>query len=241
MAELDGKVVLVTGASRGLGYQAALEAARRGAHVIAIARTVGGLEDLDDDIKRLGGSTTLVPLDLRDFEAIDRLGLSIFQRWGKLDGLVANAAALGVITPLAHLDPKDFEQTFGLNVTANYRLVRSLDVLLRQSDAGRAVFLSSGAVDGVRPFWGLYAASKSALEVMVRSYADELSVSRATANVFDPGRLRTQMRAKAYPGEDPDTLPHPSTAAPALIDMISPNYSGNGQRVDFLSKETRPL
>ena len=241
MSELDGKVVLVTGASRGLGYQAALEAARRGAHVIAIARTVGGLEDLDDDIKRLGGSTTLVPLDLRDFEAIDRLGLSIFQRWGKLDGLVANAAALGVITPLAHLDPKDFEQTFGLNVTANYRLVRSLDVLLRQSDAGRAVFLWSGAVDGVRPFWGLYAASKSALEVMVRSYADELSVSRATANVFDPGRLRTQMRAKAYPGEDPDTLPHPSTAAPALIDMISPNYSGNGQRVDFLSKETRPL
>ena len=241
MSELDGKVVLVTGASRGLGYQAALEAARRGAHVIAIARTVGGLEDLDDDIKKLGGSTTLVPLDLRDFDAIDRLGLSIFQRWGKLDGLVANAAALGVITPLAHLDPKDFEQTFGLNVTANYRLIRSLDALLRQSEAGRAVFLSSGAVEGIRPFWGLYAATKSALEVMVRSYADELSVSRARANVFDPGRLRTQMRAKSHPGEDPETLPHPSVAAPALIDTIVPSYAGNGQRVDFLSKETKPL
>src|SRR5882724_6308926 len=126
MSDLDGKVVLVTGASRGLGYQAALEAARRGAHVIAIARTVGGLEDLDDDIKTLGGSTTLVPLDLRDFEAIDRLGASIFQRWGRLDGLVGNAAQLGVITPLAHLDPADFEKTFGLNVTANYRLIRSL-------------------------------------------------------------------------------------------------------------------
>ena len=241
MNELDGKVVLVTGASRGLGYQAALEAARRGAHVIAIARTVGGLEDLDDDIKKLGGSTTLVPLDLRDYEAIDRLGLSIFQRWGKLDALVANAGLLGTITPLAHLDPKDFEQAFGLNVTANYRLIRSLDALLRQSDAGRAVFLSSGVIRGVRPFWGLYSASKAALEVMVRSYADELSVSKARANVFDPGRMRTQMRAKAYPGEDPDTLPHPSTAAPALIDMIMPSYDLNGQRVDLMSGETRPI
>jgi NAD(P)-dependent dehydrogenase (short-subunit alcohol dehydrogenase family) len=241
MAELDGKVVLVTGASRGLGYQAALEAARRGAHVIAIARTVGGLEDLDDDIKKLGGSTTLVPLDLRDYEAIDRLGLSIFQRWGKLDGLVANAGLLGTITPLAHLDPKDFEQAFGLNVTANYRLIRSLDALLRQSEAGRAVFLSSGVIRGVRPFWGLYSASKAALEVMVRSYADELSVSKAKANIFDPGRMRTQMRAKAYPGEDPDTLPHPSAAAPALIDMIMPGYDLNGQRVDLMSGETRPI
>lgn len=241
MAELDGKVVLVTGASRGLGYQAALEAARRGAHVIAIARTVGGLEDLDDDIKKLGGSTTLVPLDLRDYEAIDRLGLSIFQRWGRLDGLVANAGLLGTITPLAHLDPKDFEQAFGLNVTANYRLIRSLDALLRQSEAGRAVFLSSGVIRGVRPFWGLYSASKAALEVMVRSYADELSVSKAKANIFDPGRMRTQMRAKAYPGEDPDTLPHPSAAAPALIDMIMPGYDLNGQRVDLMSGETRPI
>jgi NAD(P)-dependent dehydrogenase (short-subunit alcohol dehydrogenase family) len=241
MNELDGKVVLVTGASRGLGYQAALEAARRGAHVIAIARTVGGLEDLDDDIKKLGGSTTLVPLDLRDYEAIDRLGLSIFQRWGKLDGLVANAGLLGTITPLAHLDPKDFEQAFGLNVTANYRLIRSLDALLRQSEAGRAVFLSSGVIRGVRPFWGLYSASKAALEVMVRSYADELSVSKARANVFDPGRMRTQMRAKAYPGEDPDTLPHPSVAAPALIDMIMPSYDLNGQRVDLMNGETRPI
>ena len=241
MSELDGKIVLVTGASRGLGYQAALEAARRGAHVIAIARTVGGLEDLDDDIKKLGGSTTLVPLDLRDYEAIDRLGLSIFQRWGKLDGLVANAALLGTITPLAHLDPKDFEQAFGLNVTANYRLIRSLDALLRQSDAGRAVFLSSGVIRGVRPFWGLYSATKAALEVMVRSYADELSVSKARANIFDPGRMRTQMRAKAYPGEDPDTLPHPSAAAPALIDMIMPSYDLNGQRVDLMNGETRPI
>ena len=203
MSELDGKVVLVTGASRGLGYQAALEAARRGAHVIAIARTVGGLEDLDDDIKRLGGSTTLVPLDLRDFEAIDRLGLSIFQRWGKLDGLVANAAALGVITPLAHLDPKDFEQTFGLNVTANYRLVRSLDVLLRQSDAGRAVFLSSGAVDGVRPFWGLYAASKSAVRTFTEYAAAELGPMGIRVNALCPGPVNTPLLTELF-AADPE-------------------------------------
>jgi len=241
MSDLDGKIVLVTGASRGLGYQVALEAARRGAHVIAIARTVGGLEDLDDDIKKLGGSTTLVPLDLRDYEAIDRLGASIFQRWGHLDGLVGNAGQLGVITPLAHLDPPDFEKTFGLNVTANYRLIRSLDPLLRHAEAGRAVFLSSGAAHGVRPFWGLYGATKAALETMVRSYADEIAISRAKANVFDPERLRTQMRAKAYPGEDPDTLPHPSAAAPELIDMIMPGYTQNGVIYNFSSKQSVPL
>jgi NAD(P)-dependent dehydrogenase (short-subunit alcohol dehydrogenase family) len=229
MKELDGKVVLVTGASRGLGYQAALEAARRGAHVIAIARTVGGLEDLDDDIKAVGGSTTLVPLDLKDFDALDRLGASIFERWKRLDGLVANAGILGLLTPMSHLDPKDFENVFAVNVTANYRLIRSLDPLLRQAEAGRAVFVTDAAAHGVKPFWGHYGASKAALETMVRSYAEELSVSRVKANAFDPGRLRTQLRAKAYPGEDPDTLPHPRSAAPALIDMISPSYGVSGQ------------
>jgi len=229
MPDLDGKVVLVTGASRGLGYQAALEAARRRAHVIAVARTVGGLEDLDDEIKAVGGSATLVPLDLKDFDALDRLGASIFERWKRLDGLVGNAGVLGVLTPMSHLDPKDFENAFAVNVTANYRLIRSLDPLLRQAEAGRAVFVSSGAAHGVKPFWGLYAATKSALETMVRSYAEELSVSRVRANVFDPGRLRTQMRAKAFPGEDPDTLPHPRAAAPALIDMIMPSYDVSGQ------------
>ena len=229
MPDLDGKVVLVTGASRGLGYQAALEAARRGAHVIAVARTVGGLEDLDDEIKAVGGSATLVPLDLKDFDALDRLGASIFERWKRLDGLVGNAGVLGVLTPMSHLDPKDFENAFAVNVTANYRLIRSLDPLLRQAEAGRAVFVSSGAAHGVKPFWGLYAATKSALETMVRSYAEELSVSRVKAYVIDPGRLRTQMRAKAFPGEDPDTLPHPRAAAPALIDMIMPSYGVSGQ------------
>jgi len=241
MSGLKGKIVLVTGASRGIGYHAALEAARRGAHVIAIARTVGGLEDLDDEIKALGGEATLVPLDLRDGDGIDRMGRAIFERWGHLDGFVANAGVLGTITPLAHLDPKDFEQAFAINVGANYRLIRSLDVLLRQSEAGRAVFLSSGAAHGVWPFWGLYAATKAALEAMVRSYAEELNVSPVKANVFYPGAVRTQMRAKSHPGEDPGTLLKPADVAPALIDMIEPAYDRTGSVHDFRGNETRPL
>ena len=145
MSDLTGKIVLVTGASRGIGYQAALEAARRGAHIVAVARTVGGLEDLDDEVKATGSEATLVPLDLRDGDGIDRLGKAIFDRWGKLDGLIGNAGVLGTITPLSHLDVKDFDQAFAVNVTANYRLIRSLDPLLRQSDAGRAVFVSSSS------------------------------------------------------------------------------------------------
>jgi NAD(P)-dependent dehydrogenase (short-subunit alcohol dehydrogenase family) len=241
MADLDGKIVLVTGASRGIGYQAGLEAARRGAHVIAVARTIGGLEDLDDEIKALGGSTTLVPLDLRDGDGIDRLGQAIFERWGKLDGLVGNAGALGVLTPLAHLDPKDFEQTFAINVTANYRLIRSFDLPLRQSAAGRAVFLTSGAAHGARPYWGLYAATKAALETLVRSYSEEITPSGVKANIFNPGRLRTAMHAKAFPGVDPEDFEPPSAVAPALIDMIAPAYGENGKYFDFPSKETRAI
>lgn len=241
MPELSDKVVLVTGASRGIGYQAALEAARRGAHIIAVARTVGGLEDLDDGIKALGGSATLVPLDLRDGDGIDRLGKAIFERWGRLDGLVGNAGQLGVLSPVAHVDPKVFEQTLALNVTANYRLIRSLDALLRQSAAGRAVFLTSGAAHMRQPFWGLYAASKAALEVLVQAYSDELSVSRAKANIFNPGRLRTAMHAAAFPGVDPDDFQPPSVAAPALVDMIVPGYGENGVYYNFPTKETRPI
>lgn len=241
MSDLDGKVVLVTGASRGIGYQAALEAARRGAHVIALARTVGGLEDLDDEIKALGSEATLVPLDIRDGDGLDRLGRAIYERWGRLDGLVANAGQLGVITPVAHLEVKDFDQAFAVNVTANYRLIRSLDVLLRQAEAGRAVFVSSSSSHSARPFWGAYAASKAALEALVKSYAGELSVSRVKANVFWPGAVRTAMRAKAFPGEDPDTLPKPAEIAPALIDMIEPGFTETRMLYDFEAKALSPL
>lgn len=223
-SSLSNRIVLVTGASRGIGYQAAIEAARRGAHVIAVARTVGGLEDLDDAIQGFGGSTTLVPLDLRDSEGIDRLGAAIFERWGKLDGLVANAGSLKVLSPVPHVEPKDFEEVMAVNVTANYRLIRSLDLLLRQSDAGRAVFVSSSSAQSARPFWGPYAASKAALEALVKSYAAEVATSPLKVNLFHPGAVRTAMRAKAMPGEDPETLPMPAEIVGQLIDMIEPGF-----------------
>lgn len=230
--ELDGKVVLVTGASRGIGYAAGLEAARRGAHVIAVARTVGGLEELDDAIQAMGGSTTLVPLDLRDGEAIDRLGAAIFERWGHLDGLVANAGQLGVLSPVAHIKPDDFDKVIAVNVIANYRLLRSLDLLLRQSEAGRAVFVSSSSARSARPFWGLYAASKAALDALVKSYAGEVEQTKVRANIFYPGAVRTAMRAKAMPGENPDTLPQPGDIAPKLIDLLNPSLREHGRLFD---------
>jgi NAD(P)-dependent dehydrogenase (short-subunit alcohol dehydrogenase family) len=230
--ELAGKVVLVTGASRGIGYAASIEAARRGAHVVAVARTVGGLEELDDAIQDVGGSSTLVPFDLRDGDAIDRLGAAIFERWGHLDGLVANAGMLGTLSPVPHLKPDEFDKVFAINVTANYRLLRSLDLLLRQSEAGRAVFVSSSSARSARPFWGLYAASKAALDALVKSYAGELSNTNVKTNVFYPGAVRTAMRAKAMPGEDPETLPQPSDIAPKLIDLLSPSLNENGRLYD---------
>lgn len=238
---LGGKIVLITGASRGIGYEAALEAARRGAHVIALARTVGGLEELDDAVQAVGGSATLVPLDMRDFDALDRLGASIFERWKRLDGLVGNAGMLGPLSPIGHIDPKDFERTFAVNVTANYRLIRSLDPLLRQSEAGRAVFLTSGAARNGRAYWGLYAATKAALETLVRAYAAELAVGPARANIFNPGRLRTAMHKEAFPGVDPNDFQPPAVAAPKLIDMIEAGYDQSGMLFDFPTGETRPL
>jgi len=239
--DLKDKVVVVTGASRGIGYQAAKEAARRGAHVIAVARTVGGLEDLDDEIQAAGGSATLVPLDLKDGEGIDRLGAAIHERWGRLDGLISNAAVLGVITPVPHLAQKEFDQAFAVNVTANYRLIRSLDPLLRQSEAGRAVFVSSSSARSARAFWGLYAATKAALEALIKSYAAEVANSPLRVNAFYPGAVRTAMRAKAVPGEDPETLPHPEVVAPKLVDMVTPAFTDTRMYFDYATGELKPL
>jgi len=239
---LSGKIVLVTGASRGIGYQAALEAGRRGAHVIAVARTIGGLEELDDEIQKAGSSATLVPMDLLEFDAIDRLGLAIFERWGHLDGFVANAAMLSELRPLAHVEPKEFDKLMGLNVTANYRLVRSLDLLLRQSVAGRVVFVSSSSAHSARPNWGPYAASKAAVEALAKSYAAEVGgITPVRVNAFYPGAVRTAMRAKAMPGENPDTLPRPAVLAPKLIDMITPEFTENRMLFDWEKSELRPL
>ncbi|MCB1462977.1 MAG: SDR family NAD(P)-dependent oxidoreductase [Nitratireductor sp.] len=237
MQKLKDRIALVTGASRGIGYHAALAMAREGAHVIAIARTVGGLEELDDAIKAEGGSATLVPLDLADFDAIDRLGAEIDKRWGRLDILLANAGMLGGLSPLGHVEPKTFAKVFDLNVTANWRLIRSLDPLLRASDAGRAIFVSSGASHSASPFWGVYAASKAALETLARVYAAENEKTDIRVTIVDPGATRTAMRAQAMPGEDPDTLPQPSEIAPDLVMLASPQMRENGKIYKFSEKK----
>jgi NAD(P)-dependent dehydrogenase (short-subunit alcohol dehydrogenase family) len=239
--KLAGRVAVVTGASRGLGCAAALALAAAGAHVVAVARTVGGLEALDDTIKASGGSATLVPLDLADYAGLDRLGASIYQRWGKLDILLGNAGLLGAITPVAHLEPKVFDAVMAVNVTANWRLIRSLDPLLRQSEAGRALFVTSDVASRLPPFWGIQAASKAALEALVRTYAAELRQTKATANLFNPGPLRTHMRAQAVPGEDPMTLKVPEEAAPDIVRMLSPEYADNGALFDFPTGRTDHL
>ena len=220
--DLTGRVALVTGASRGIGYHAARHLAAAGAHVVAVARTVGGLEELDDEIQAGGGTSTLVPLDLADMAGIDRLGGAIRERWGKLDILVANAAILGVIAPIGHVEAKVFEQVMTVNVTATWRVVRAVDPLLRLSDAGRAILLTSSLAHSARAFWAPYAASKAAVEALARSWAEETQNSALRVNCFDPGRTRTAMRAQAVPGEDPDTVPHPSEIAAKLLALASP-------------------
>jgi len=235
---LEGRIAVVTGASRGIGRALALEIARHGGHVVALARTVGALEELDDEIKALGGSATLVPLDLKDFPGIDRLGAAIHERWGKLDIVVGNAGLLGTLAPLGHVEPKVFDDVMTVNVTANWRLIRSLDPLLKASDAGRAMFLSSGAARSARAYWGLYAASKAALEALVRSYADETrNISSVRALLVNPGPLRTRMRAAAMPGEDPLTLKTPEDLAPRLIPFLTPASQESGVLYDFPKDE----
>lgn len=226
--QFEDKIVLVTGASRGIGYAVSLAFAREGAHVIAVARTEGALEELDDAIKAEGGSATLVPLDLTDYEGVDRLGAAIFERWGKLDVLIGNAGDLGVISPIGHVQPKDWHKAMDVNVNANWRLLRSMDPLLRLSDAGRAVFVTSGAARKCTPFWGPYAVSKAALEALVKTYAAECASTNVRANLLSPGPMRTAMRAKAMPGEDPDTLPHPKEVARLFLEMSRPDFTENG-------------
>ncbi len=230
---LAGRVALVTGASRGIGRAAAKALAGAGAHVILIARTTGGLEEVDDEIQAAGGSATLVPLDLRDFPALDRLGASIFERWQRLDAFLGNAGTLGALTPLSHLDPKIFQELIDVNVTANWRLIRSLDPLLRSSDAGRAVFLTSGAARKHTPFWGGYGMAKAALESLALTYAAECAGTNVKVNLLSPGPMRTAMRARAMPGEDPDTLLPPVAVAPLIVDMLSPSWDENGELVSF--------
>lgn len=230
---LKGRVTLVTGASRGIGYAAAVALAEAGSDIIALARTQGGLEDLDDAVKATGQSCTLVPMDLNQMDGIDRLGAIVNERWGKLDGLLANAGMLGEITPVPHLDPKTWDKLVAVNLTANFRLIRSLDPLLRASESGRALFLTSGVADSRRAYWGAYAATKAALEALVQSYAKETEVTNLKVNLLNPGATRTAMRAKAMPGEDPQVLPNPSDLAPLIVNMLSPSYAETDKIVSY--------
>ena len=233
---LAGRVAVVTGASRGIGAAVALKFAQEGAHVVAVARTVGGLEELDDAIKAVGGAATLTPQDLSDLDSIDRLGAALHERFGKLDILVGNAGALGVLSPVAHLEPKLWEATMALNVTVNFRLIRSLEPLLRQSDAGRAIFVTSGVTRTPRAYWGIYGTSKAALEYMVLTWAREVEKTALRVNLINPGATRTAMRAAAMPGEDPESLKSPDDIAPLFVDLAAPDCTRHGEIVNARKK-----
>ncbi len=226
-------IALVTGASRGIGRAVALELARAGWRIVCVARSQKALESLDDEVKALGGEATLVPLDLRDFDGIDRLGGALFERFGKLDGLAACAGVLGALTPAHQASPALMDEVIGVNFTANWRLIRAMHPLLRAAEAGRAVFLTSSAARNPKAYWGPYAASKAALEALVLSYAAECSVTPIRANLFNPGATRTAMRAKAYPGEDPLTLPAPEQVAPAIAAMLAMDCTVNGTTLNY--------
>lgn len=220
MLDFAGRIALVTGASRGIGRAAALALAQAGAQVIAVARTQGALEELDDDIQSATGQgATIVPLDLQKPDGLDALGAQLFERWGRLDVLVHAAGELGLITPVAQLEPRTWDRAVAVNMTATYRLIRSFDPLLRRSDAGRAVFFTSGAVQKCDAFWGAYAATKAGMEALVRVYSDEVAHTPIRCALLSPGPVRTKMRATAFPGEDPDTLPLPEAIAPLVLEL----------------------
>jgi NAD(P)-dependent dehydrogenase (short-subunit alcohol dehydrogenase family) len=233
MTNSKQRIALVTGASRGIGRAVALELARQGWRVVATARAQKALEKLDDEIKALGGEATLVPLDLRDLDGIDRLGGALYERFGRLDGLAACAGVLGALTPAHQASPALMEEVTAVNFTANWRLIRAMHPLLRASDSGRAVFVTSGAARNPKAYWGAYAASKAALDALATSYAAECAVTPIRANLFNPGPTRTAMRAKAYPGEDPNTLPTPEQVAPAIVALLMAQCEQNGAWVEF--------
>ncbi len=233
MSAFNEKIALVTGASRGLGAAVAQALAHAGAHVFLLGRTQGALENLYDKITQAGGKATGVPLDLTDYDAIDRLAASIFERWGKLDILIGNAGLLGPLAPAAHIPPQDFEMAFAVNVTANMRLIRAMDSLLLQAKTPRAVFVTSGAVQKNRPFWGTYTATKAALDALIKSWAAEHVNDKLRVNLLSPGPVATAMRAKAMPGEDPTTLPTPEDIAPLFLKLASHEFTETGKIINY--------
>jgi NAD(P)-dependent dehydrogenase (short-subunit alcohol dehydrogenase family) len=226
---LKGRIALITGASRGLGAALARRFAAEGAHLVLVARTQGGLEEVDDGIRQAGGAATLLPLDLRDFDKIDQMGAALHERFGRLDILVGNAAVLGSLSPMGHFTVKTWQEVMEVNLTANWRLIRSLDPLLRRSEAGRAIFVTCRAARDFTPYWGAYAASKAALEAMVQIYAGEIAKTHATANLVDPGVMRTKLRLRAFPGENHAKLPAPESATEVFVALAAATSSKNGE------------
>lgn len=239
MSEQAGRIALVTGASRGIGAAAAIELARRGAHVVIVARTQGGLEETDDAIRANGGSATLLPMDLLDGKAVDQLGPSLHARFGRLDILVGNAGTLGRLTPVSHIPDRDWNETVGLNLAATWRLIRTTAPLLFAAQAGRAVFVTSRIVAKPTAFWGLYGATKAGSEHLVLSWAEEVRESRLRINLFDPGVVATRLRAQAMPGEDATTLSTPHDVAPSLVDLCEAGETRHGQIVGVVGAERK--
>ena len=237
LPRFDGKAALVTGASRGIGRAIAKALALQGAQVVALARTKGGLEELDDELKELGVQMSLLRLDLREGGQIDALGPTLYERFQRLDIFVGNAGILGPLSPLGHISEADWSQTLNINVTANWRLLRTLDPILRLSPAGRVLFMTSGAAQNCRAYWGPYSVSKAALEALAKTYAHEVELTAVRVNLLNPGRLRTRMRAKAYPGEDENTVPPPEAIVPLALSLLTEETTANGERFDFKAPE----
>ncbi len=236
---LTGRIALVTGASRGIGRAVGVGLAKAGAHVILLARTVGGLEEADDEIRAFGGSATLVALDLKKSDKVDALGPTILQRWDRLDILVANAGLLGPLSPLGHITAEAWREVIDVNLTANWHLIRTVDPLIRRSESGRAIFVSSGAASGSNAYWGPYAVSKAGLEALARTWASELAQTTACVNIVNPGPIRTGMRSKAFPGEDPMSLQAPETIVPLFVRLAAATCTDNGRIFDFKTGTTR--
>jgi NAD(P)-dependent dehydrogenase (short-subunit alcohol dehydrogenase family) len=230
---LAGRIALVTGASRGIGAATALALGKAGAHVVAVARTVGGLEELDDAVRKAGSSATLVPLDMRDYDGFYRLAAALNERYQRLDVLIGNAGILGPLSPLGHVEPKTWDDVLAINVTANWHLIRALDPLLRAAPAGRAVFITSGITSHPRAYWGPYPISKAALEALARTYAAETVSTRVRVNLFNPGATRTRMRAAAMPGEDPMTLKPPEPVAGQIVALCLPDFAETGRVYEY--------
>jgi len=236
---LAGRLALVTGATRGIGRAIALAYAKEGAHLILVGRTSGALEEVDDEIRAEGGNATLLALDLRVHDKIDALGPTIYQRWGKLDILVGNAGILGPLSPLGHVTADAWNEVLEVNLTANWRLIRTLDPLLRRSEAGRAIFVSSGAAAAPRAYWGPYAVSKAGLEALVKVYANEIESTPVRVNLVNPGPTRTGMRAKAFPGENPASLKPPDHVTETFVKLAEPACTDNGRLYDLKTGEVR--